>query len=63
MGKSAVDYSKDKGQIEYRIMITTSEVDGNRNKNGTLVINDILPDGAEYVDGSLEAKHFLEQII
>lgn len=57
-GKSAVDYSKDKGQIEYRIMITTSEVDGNQTKNGTLVIDDILPDGAEYVEGSLEAAFF-----
>lgn len=58
-GKSTVDYSKDKGQIEYRLMLKTSEADGkSRETKGTLIIKDYLPDGAKYVEASLQAAFY-----
>ncbi|XVG98553.1 Cna B-type domain-containing protein [Eubacteriales bacterium KG127] len=55
-GKQKLEYSKENQQIEYRLMLTTSEADGKYGDNpGTLVVKDTLPDGAEYVQNSLEA--------
>jgi LPXTG-motif cell wall-anchored protein/uncharacterized repeat protein (TIGR01451 family) len=53
-GNANVNYDDVNGTLTYRLMLTTSANDNNRD----IIITDTLPEGATYVDGSLYAKFF-----
>ena len=53
-GNANVNYDDVNGTLTYRLMLTTSENDNNKD----IIITDTLPEGATYVDGSLYAKFF-----
>lgn len=51
---SELAYKAFDGKIKYRIMLTTSKEDENKD----LILKDILPEGAKLVEGSLKVKYF-----
>jgi LPXTG-motif cell wall-anchored protein/uncharacterized repeat protein (TIGR01451 family) len=53
-GNANVNYDDVNGTLTYRLMLTTSANDNNKD----IIITDTLPEGATYVDGSLYAKFF-----
>lgn len=53
-GNATVNYDDVNGALTYRLMLTTSANDNNKD----IIITDTLPEGATYVDGSLHAKFF-----
>lgn len=53
-GNATVNYDDVNGTLTYRLMLTTSANDNNKD----IIITDTLPEGATYVDGSLYAKFF-----
>lgn len=53
-GNATVNYDDVSGTLTYRLMLTTSANDNNKD----IIITDTLPEGATYVDGSLYAKFF-----
>ena len=53
-GNANVNYDDVNGTLTYRLMLSTSTDDNNKD----IIITDTLPDGATYVDGSLYAKFF-----
>ena len=51
---SELAYKAFDGKIKYRIMLTTSKEDENKD----LILKDILPEGAKLVESSLKVKYF-----
>lgn len=55
-GEQTVNYDRQNGILYYEILLHTEE-----NENGEIVLKDQIPDGATYVEGSLEAKFYSNQ--
>lgn len=55
-GEQSVNYDRQSGILYYEILLHTEE-----NENGEIVLKDQIPDGATYVEGSLEAKFYIGQ--
>ncbi|WP_432630865.1 SpaA isopeptide-forming pilin-related protein [Brotaphodocola sp.] len=55
-GEQSVNYDRQNGILYYEILLHTEE-----NENGEIVLKDQIPDGATYVEDSLEAKFYANQ--
>lgn len=51
---SELAYKAINGKIKYRVMLTTSQADANKD----LILKDFLPEGAKFVEGSLKVYYF-----